>query len=194
MTVSHCIQLLTFTLAGEVYATNVECAREVLEFAHVTPLPKAPTWMRGVLNLRGNVIPVLDMKQKLGMGPTEGTRDTCVLILEIDFEGEATLVGMLADSVREVIEVHPTELDPPPRFGSRVSTEYVKGVGRRHEQLYILLDIPKIFAEDDLELAQEAQTAGFDVAPDAVSPREVSLHDSAGEVPTDSTIGHEDAL
>lgn len=159
MTLGHKVQLLTFTLASETYATHVESAREVLEFTQVTPLPKAPPWIRGVLNLRGSVIPVLDMKQKLGMGPTESTRDTCVLILEIAFEDEVTQVGMLADSVQEVIEIDTSELDPPPKFGSRVSTEYVRGVGRRNDRLFILLDIAKIFAEDEIETAQDLSSS-----------------------------------
>jgi purine-binding chemotaxis protein CheW len=150
------VQLLTFTLANEIYAIDVISAREVLDFAHITPIPKTPPWIRGVLNLRGNVVPVLDMKHKLGMGPTQHSRDVCVLILEIDLDGEKTLVGVLADSVREVIEVNTSQIDAPPNFGGRVSTEYILGVGRRNDRLFVLLDVAKIFVTSEIEMAQLA--------------------------------------
>lgn len=148
------IQLLTFALASEIYAIDVGRTREVVEFTHITPIPKTPPWIRGVLNLRGSVVPVLDLKQKLAMGPTEQSRDACVLILEIALEGERTLVGVLADSVREVLELDATEIDPPPNFGARLSTDYIRGVGRRNGELFVVLDVERIFLVDELTLAQ----------------------------------------
>jgi len=178
------VQLLTFTLANEVYAIDVISAREVLDFAHITPIPKTPPWIRGVLNLRGNVVPVLDMKHKLGMGPTEQTRDVCVLILEIDLEGEKTQVGVLADSVREVIEIDTSQIGPPPNFGGRVSTEYVLGVGRRNEKLFVLLDVAKIFVTSEIELAQLAadEQAAQALEEDGVAPPQTVTQAGATDV------------
>ena len=148
------IQLLTFALASEIYAIDVGRTREVVEFTHITPIPKTPPWIRGVLNLRGSVIPVLDLKQKLAMGPTEQSRDACVLILEFPLDGERTLVGVLADSVREVLELDAIEIDPRPNFGARLSTDYIRGVGRRNGELFVVLDVERIFLVDELTLAQ----------------------------------------
>ena len=152
-------QLLTFTLGSEVYAMEVATTREVLEFTGLTPIPRMPGWIRGVLNLRGTVIPVLDLKQKLGMGRTEQSRDSCILILELSLDGEQTIVGILADSVREVFEVEHAQIEPPPRFGSQVSTEYLRGVGHRNGTLFILLDVQKIFAINELTLAEATAQA-----------------------------------
>lgn len=145
------VQLLTFTLGREVYALDVGQTREVVDYLHVTPIPKTPAWIRGVFNLRGSVVPVLDLKQKLSMGATEKSRDACVLILEILLGSERTLVGVLADSVREVIELSTSEIEATPNFGSRVSTEYIRGVGRRNGELFVVLDVERIFADDEIE-------------------------------------------
>lgn len=150
------VQLLTFTLGQELYALNVGQTREVVDYFHVTPIPKTPAWIRGVFNLRGNVVPVLDLKQKLEMGRTEKSRDACVLILEIILGGEQTLVGMLADSVREVLEISASEIEATPNFGTRVSTEYIRGVGRRNDELFLVLDVERIFADDEIEALRES--------------------------------------
>jgi purine-binding chemotaxis protein CheW len=181
-------QLLTFTLGSEVYAMEVTTTREVLEFTGLTPIPRVPSWIRGVLNLRGTVIPVLDLKQKLGMGRTEQSRDSCVLILELSLDGEQTIVGILADSVREVFEIEQAQIGPPPRFGSQISTEYLRGVGHRNDTLFILLDVQKIFAIHELTLAEAtaqateaaaiefATTATTATAAKANSPNDLSHH------------------
>jgi purine-binding chemotaxis protein CheW len=156
MSTSATHQLLTFTLNGETYALEVASTREVLEYSDITPIPRTPSWIRGVLNLRGSVIPVLDLKEKLGMGTTEKSRDACILILEITLEDELTVVGIMADSVKEVFEMEDAKLEPPPRFGAEISTDYLRGVGRRDGQLFILLDVQRIFAASELVEADEA--------------------------------------
>jgi len=149
-------QLLTFTMGAETYALEVTSTREVLEYTDITPVPCTPSWIRGVLNLRGSVIPVLDLKEKLGMGITEKSRDACILMLELMLEDELTVVGVMADSVKEVFEIEVTQLEPPPRFGSKISTEYLRGVGRRDGHLFILLDVKRIFATSELVKVDEA--------------------------------------
>jgi purine-binding chemotaxis protein CheW len=155
MSANASYQLLTFTMDTETYALEVTSAREVLEYTDITPVPHTPSWIRGVLNLRGNVIPVLDLKEKLGMGITEKSRDACIIILELVLEDEPTVVGIMADSVKEVFEIELTQLEPPPRFGANISTEYLRGVGRRAEHMFILLDVQHIFAASELVRADE---------------------------------------
>jgi purine-binding chemotaxis protein CheW len=192
MTSSKRIQLLTFTLAREIYALDVSTTREVIEFSHVTPIPKTPPWIRGILNLRGSVLPVLDLKQKLGMGATERSRDVCVLILDLEIDGESTLVGVLADAVREVIEVESSAVEPPPKFGSRLSTEYIRGVCRRNDDLIIVLDVAKIFAASELELAQQEADAAEQSAEPTV-PVPLSSAESKAEATTSAETPTRDA-
>lgn len=156
-------QYLTFTLANEVYGLEVSSTREVVDYTVITPIPKTPDWIRGVLNLRGNVIPVLDLKLRLGMGTTERTKNACILILEIELDGESMVMGVLADSVQEVLEIETSQIEPPPRFGAKVSTAYIRGMGRRAEGLFIILDIDRVFSTREVELAADcAQQAADD--------------------------------
>jgi purine-binding chemotaxis protein CheW len=162
-------QYLTFRLGGEVYALDVGNAREIVEKTAITAIPKTPPWVRGVINLRGSVVPVLDLKLKLNMGATENTLSTCVIIVEFLLEGELSVVGILADSVVEVFDLGTAKIEPPPKFGTRLSTEYIRGVGRRGEQLYIVLDADRIFSDFEFEEAQSLaeQVPVMDAAPAA---------------------------
>jgi purine-binding chemotaxis protein CheW len=162
-------QYLTFRLGGEVYALDVGNAREIVEKTAITAIPKTPPWVRGVINLRGSVVPVLDLKLKLNMGATENTLSTCVIIVEFLLEGELAVVGILADSVVEVFDLGTAKIEPPPKFGTRLSTEYIRGVGRRGEQLYIVLDADRIFSDVEFEEAQSLadQLTGAEAAPAA---------------------------
>jgi len=143
-------QYLTFTLDDEVFALEIAKVREVLEFNGVTKVPRTPEFMRGVINLRGSVVPVVDLKRKFGMGATERTVDTCVIITEVELEGDRAILGTLADSVQEVLDLEPGQIEPPPRMGTRLSTEFIRGMGKRDEQFLILLDIDKVFSADEL--------------------------------------------
>lgn len=176
MTTQASKQFLTFSLGGEVYALEVNRTREVVDFANITPIPKTPEWIRGVLNLRGNVIPVLDLKLRLGMGMTERTKVACILILELEIDGEAMVMGVLADSVQEVLEVDTAQIEPPPRFGAKVSTTYIRGMGRRAEGLFIILDIDRVFSNREVELAADCvnQAAG-ETGPEAseLEPKDI---------------------
>jgi purine-binding chemotaxis protein CheW len=145
------IQYLTFKLEDEVYATDIAQVREVLEYSHVTKVPRTPEYMRGVINLRGHVVPVLDLKLRFGMSRTDQTINTCVIIVEVSIEGERTVIGALADSVQEVIEMDPSTIQPPPRIGTKLNTEFIEGMGKRDEQFVIILNIDKVFSTEDLE-------------------------------------------
>lgn len=156
---SEATQYLTFTLDQEVFALEIAKVREVLEFNAVTKVPRTPGFLRGVINLRGNVVPVVDLKSKFGMGATERTVNTCVVIAEVTVDGEPTVLGALADSVREVIDLDPAQIEPPPRIGTRLDTAFIRGMGKRDDEFLILLDVDKVFSADDLGLVTSARTA-----------------------------------
>ena len=154
-------QYLTFKLADEVFAVDVVNIREILDFTTVTKVPQTPEFMRGVINLRGSVVPVVDMRLKLGMSKTEKTVHTCIIVTEMELEGEMIVVGALADSVQEVMGLEPEQIEAAPKIGTRLNTEFIKGMGKHNEQFIILLDINKIFTFDELVTVQ----AGMDTDP-----------------------------
>jgi len=146
------MQYLTFKLEDEVFALDITKVREVLDFTTVTKVPRTPDFMRGVINLRGSVVPVVDMRLKFGMSRTEQTVNTCIIIVEINLDGERLILGALADSVQEVIDLEPGQIEPAPRIGTRLNTAFIKGMGKRDEQFIIILDIDRIFSMDELEV------------------------------------------
>ena len=143
-------QFLTFKLADEVFAIDISQVREVLEFHEVTKVPQVPDMMRGVINLRGTVVPVLDLRLKFGMNITEKTVNTCVIIVEITLDNEVTMIGALADSVQEVMDLDADHIEPPPKIGTKLNTDIIKGMGKRTEEFIIILDIEKIFSVDEI--------------------------------------------
>jgi purine-binding chemotaxis protein CheW len=142
-------QYLTFRLAEETFAVDVAKVREILDFVAITKVPQTPDFMRGVINLRGSVVPVVDMKLKFGMEPTEKTVNTCIIVLEVIIENETTIVGALADSVQEVVELDPSQIEPPPRIGMKLSIDFIQGMGKLNDAFVIILDTDKIFSFDE---------------------------------------------
>lgn len=141
-------QYLTFQLEEEVFGVDVIHIREILEFTTVTKVPKTPDYMRGVINLRGSVVPVLDMRLKFGLTQTEKTVDTCIIVVEVLFEKENTIIGALVDSVQEVFELEPDQIEPAPRIGINLDTEFIKGMGKKDDHFIIILDIDKVFSAE----------------------------------------------
>lgn len=154
-TITETTQYLTFKLEHEVFALEISKVREVLDYTAVTKVPQTPDFMLGVINLRGSVVPVVDMRLKFGMTKTETTVNTCIIIVEIELDGETTILGALADSVQEVIELDPEQIEPPPRIGTRLKTKFIKGMGKRDNEFIIILDIDKVFSVEELAIAQE---------------------------------------
>jgi purine-binding chemotaxis protein CheW len=146
-------QYLTFQLGEEVFALGVSNVREILEFTTVTKVPKTPEFMRGVINLRGSVVPVLDMRLKFGLTRTEKTVDTCIIVVEVSFEEENTIIGALVDSVQEVFDLEPDQIEPAPKIGTQLKTEFIKGMGKRDDHFIILLNIDKVFTSEELAVA-----------------------------------------
>jgi len=147
-------QYLTFMLEEEVFALDIATVREVLDFTGVTKVPQTPDFMRGVINLRGNVVPVVDLRLKFGMPMTEKTVNTCVIIAEVALDGETVQLGAMADSVQEVLDLEPEQIEPPPRLGTKLNTEFIRGMGKHNDQFIIILDIDRVFSSWDLASLQ----------------------------------------
>lgn len=148
-------QYLTFKLDEEVLALGIDKVREVLDYTGITKVPQTPDFMRGVINLRGGVVPVIDMRLKFGMAKTEQTVNTCIIIVEVAVEGETVILGALADSVQEVLDLEPQQIEPAPRIGTKLRTEFIRGMGRRDERFIIILDIDKVFSGEELLAVRE---------------------------------------
>ena len=143
-------QYLTFRLDGEVFGLEIGQVREVLDVTTLTRVPKTPEFMRGVINLRGSVVPVVDLRLKFGLPKAATTVNSCIIIVEISLDGETTVLGALADSVQEVLELDPGQIEPPPKIGTRLKTEFIKGMGKQEERFIILLDVDRVFSEEEL--------------------------------------------
>ena len=147
-------QYLTFTLEREFFALDIASVREVLELVNITRVPRTPDYIRGVINLRGRAVPVVDLKMKFGLGATERTVNTCIIIVEVCLDGESTVLGALADSVQEVYEMETGQIEPPPRMGTPIRAEFIRGMGKTGDQFIIILDIDKVFTVEELDLVQ----------------------------------------
>jgi len=151
-------QYLTFKLGEEVFATDVAKVREVLDFTTITKIPRTPDFMSGVINLRGNVVPVVDLRLCFEMSKTEKTVNTCVVVVEMMLEGEPIVIGALADSVEEVIDLEPDQIEPAPKIGTRIRTDFIKGMGKRDSQFIMILDIDRIFSGEELSAVRLAES------------------------------------
>jgi len=152
--ISETVQYLTFKLADEVFALDVAKVREILEITTITKIPQTPEFMRGVINLRGSVVPVIDMRLKFGMSATEQTINTCIIVVEVTLEGDTTVLGALADSVQEVVEMEPEQIEPAPHIGTRLNTNFIKGMGKHEGEFVMILDIDKVFSEEEMTAVQ----------------------------------------
>jgi len=156
-------QYITFQLDDEIYALDVAHAREIVEVPRLTRLPNTPNWIRGVMNLRGSVVPVIDLKHKFDMGATEITLRSCVLVVEFEFDEAIFVIGVLVDCVLAVFDLPPEQVEAPPKFGARYSRKYLKGIGRRDDRVFMILEANEVFADIEVEL---------DEAGEAVEPLE----------------------
>jgi purine-binding chemotaxis protein CheW len=143
-------QYLTFKLGNEIFATDVAKVREVLDLTTITAIPRTPDFMAGVINLRGSVVPVVDLRLCFEMSKTESTRNTCIVVVEVLLDNESTVIGALADSVEEVIDLEPDQIQPAPRIGTQIRTDFIKGMGKRDTQFIMILDIDRVFSAEEL--------------------------------------------
>lgn len=153
--ITETVQYLTFNLSDEVFALDVAKVREILEITNITKVPQTPDFMRGVINLRGSVVPVIDMRLKFGMSATEQTVNTCIIVVEVNMDGDTVVLGALADSVQEVVEMEPESIEAAPHIGTKLNTDFIKGMGKIDDHFVMILDIDMVFSSDELsELVQ----------------------------------------
>ena len=150
-------QFLTFKLSEEVFGVDVAKVREILDFIQITKVPQTPDFMSGVINLRGSVVPVVDMRLKFGMEKTETTVNTCIIVVEVNLDVENVVLGALVDSVQEVFELDPSQIEPAPKIGTKLKTDFINGMGKRDDKFIIILNIDKVFCSEELVLVQDAQ-------------------------------------
>jgi purine-binding chemotaxis protein CheW len=158
-TITQAAQYITFKLGDELFAINVSQVREVLDLSQITKVPTAPAYMRGVVNVRGNSIPVVDLRLKFGLPKSADTVNTRTLVLELELGGEVTVLGGIADSVHEVIELDASQINPPPTIAMRWRSEFIQGMGRRGDEFIIIVDIAAVFSLNEIALVEASATA-----------------------------------
>ena len=144
-------QYLVFSLCGEAFAIGIRSIKEIIEFGQLTEVPMMPDLVRGVINLRGAVVPVVDLAVRFGRAPTEVARRTCIVIIEIESQpGEAQTIGVIVDAVTEVLDIPPQDIEPPPSFGARIRSDFIEGMGKVGGKFVILLDMGHALSIDEL--------------------------------------------
>jgi purine-binding chemotaxis protein CheW len=152
-------QFLTFMLGGEVFAIGILGIKEIIEYAGLTTVPLMPDCVRGVINLRGAVVPVIDLAARFGRPVTQIGKRTAIVIVEIDADGEQQVVGVLVDAVNAVIDIAPSEIEPAPQFGARVRSEFIAGMGKVNGKFVILLNTDRVLSVTELEAMAQAGSA-----------------------------------
>jgi purine-binding chemotaxis protein CheW len=155
-------QYLTFTLNQELFAVVIHNIKEIIEYAGVTEVPLMPSFMHGVINMRGSVVPVIDLTVRFGKGRSQIGRRSCVVILEVFFGGEYHDMGVLVDAVNEVIEIAATQIEPAPEFGAKVRSEFIAGIGKINEKFVIILDVNHVLSLGEMSamVSDEAHFPG----------------------------------
>jgi purine-binding chemotaxis protein CheW len=143
-------QYLTFQMSEEEYAVGICQVREIIEYSTVTRVPKAPVWIRGVINVRGSVVPVVDLAVKFGVAAQPVTKTTCIIILEIELDGEDSIMGVIADAVNEVTNFTAEDIEKAPSFGTRVRVEYLLGMAKIGKKFALMLDMQKVLSGEEL--------------------------------------------
>jgi purine-binding chemotaxis protein CheW len=154
-------QYLTFLLGGEMFAIGILNIKEIIEYGSLTEVPMMPEFIRGVINLRGAVVPVVDLSARFGRKRTDITRRTCIVIIEVETDGEKHDVGVVVDSVSEVLEIPAGEIEPAPSFGAKIRADFIQGMGKVNGKFVIILSVNNVLSLDDLALLEHA--TGVDV-------------------------------
>jgi purine-binding chemotaxis protein CheW len=157
-------QYLTFMLGGEAFAIGILAIKEIIEYGGLTTVPMMPECVRGVINLRGAVVPVMDLSSRFGRPPTVVSKRTCIVIVEIDNGGEQQVVGVMVDAVNAVLEIPASEIEPAPAFGAKIRTDFIDGMGKVNGRFVILLKVDKVLSVDEIgELAELTAEAASEV-------------------------------
>ena len=143
-------QYLTFLLSGEMYAVGILNVKEIIEYGQLTEIPMMPAFIRGVINLRGSVVPVIDLAARFGGQQTETSRRTCIVIIELSNGEERHDIGVVVDAVSEVLEVSAADIEPPPAFGAKIRADFIAGMGKISGKFVIILDIQRVLSVDEI--------------------------------------------
>jgi purine-binding chemotaxis protein CheW len=146
-------QYLTFLLGEEMFAIGILAIREIIEYGYLTEVPMTPPFIRGVINLRGAVVPVVDLAVRFGREASENTKRTCIVIVEVDSESGRHEMGIVVDAVSEVLEIPRAEIEPPPEFGGRVRIDFISGMGKVNGNFVVLLDMGRVLSVDEVAIA-----------------------------------------
>ncbi|GAB7081616.1 chemotaxis protein CheW [Megalodesulfovibrio paquesii] len=144
------LRLLTLTLDNVYFALDIQSVREILDMTDITSIPHTPEYMRGVVNVRGSAVPVVDLRLKFGLPAAERTLNTRIVILEVSRGDGMAAIGAIADSVREVLEVETSKIDPPPRMGTGIKVDFIKGISRQNDRFLLILDASKVFSTEEI--------------------------------------------
>lgn len=155
-------QYLTFMLGAEMFALNILNIKEIIEYGQLTEVPRMPSFIRGVINLRGAVVPVIDMAARFGKTSSHITRKTCVVIIEVEHEEEQHIVGVMVDAVNEVLDINADQIEPPPSFGANIRSDFIEGMGKVNQKFVIILSVNSVLSMD--EMAQLIQVSDTSIA------------------------------
>jgi purine-binding chemotaxis protein CheW len=156
-------QYLTFLLGGEMFAVAILNVKEIIEFGSLTTIPMMPSFIRGVINLRGAVVPVIDLSCRFGNASSKVARRTCIVIIEMQEGDQKYDIGVMVDAVSEVLEIAPAEIEPPPAFGARIRADFINGMGKINGKFVIILNVGKVLSIEEISLltqmSEEAQAS-----------------------------------
>ncbi len=158
-------KILAFCLGSEDYGLEILSVREIIGLIDITPLPRTPDYVKGVMNLRGRIIPVIDLRLKFGLSSADATKETCVIVVESESEdGERTTMGVVVDSVREVQDIPRSAIEEAPSFGCEIPLDYIKGMGKVKDRVVVLLDSGRVLSTSDIQAIESAAEASADAA------------------------------
>ena len=157
-------QYLTFTLGGEMFAVAILNVKEIIEYGTVTEIPMMPGFIRGVINLRGAVVPVIDLSCRFGGKSTEVARRTCIVIIELMQDDQKHDIGIMVDAVSEVLEIARSEIEPPPTFGAKIRTDFISGMGKVNGKFVIILDVARVLSVEEIVMLTQVADSGSEAA------------------------------
>ena len=157
-------QYLTFTLGGEMFAVAILNVKEIIEYGTVTEIPMMPGFIRGVINLRGAVVPVIDLSCRFGGKSTEVARRTCIVIIELMQDDQKHDIGIMVDAVSEVLEIARSEIEPPPTFGAKIRTDFISGMGKVNGKFVIILDVARVLSVEEIAMLTQVADSGCEAA------------------------------
>jgi len=150
-------QYLTFVLGTETFAIGIMAIKEIIEYASLTEVPMMPAYVRGVINLRGAVVPVLDLPIRFGKASSAVTKRTCIVIIDVMLGSERHVLGLVVDAVNAVLEIPPSDIEPPPAFGASIRTEFIRGMVKINSKFVIVIDVDHVLAADEVQALTEIQ-------------------------------------